>query len=142
MKTVKILSGAYGFHTGISVKPIYRGEKVQVPDSEAERLLKIGAAEIVSDDATPIVSSPEQAKAAAAGITSPDDNGTRHFELAQLMNMTLANLKKMADDMGVCTSSLKTKADYARAIAGAETEAEIAADGEEPPQLSAEAPVV
>lgn len=55
----------------------------------------------------------------------PDDGGgtptqTGHLDEAELAEMKLDDLKRLASDMGVDTRGLKSKADYAKAIAAVE----------------------
>lgn len=67
-----------------------------------------------------------------------------HLDEAQLMTMGLKTLKGLAEDMGVDTDGLRTKKDYAKAIAAVEVIAgeELAEDdGEVPPNLAPENPV-
>lgn len=48
---------------------------------------------------------------------------TGHLDKGQLDGMKLADLKKLAEDMGIDTKSLKSKADFVAAIAAEEFEA-------------------
>lgn len=48
---------------------------------------------------------------------------TGHLDKGQLDGMKLADLKKLAEDMGIDTKSLKSKADFVAAIAAEEVEA-------------------
>ena len=77
------------------------------------------------------------------GVEAPQEG--YHLDATQLESMTVANLKSLAEDMGVKTSARWTKADYVAAIAAVEVEpGEFLTedDLEEPPALSAEAPIV
>ena len=48
---------------------------------------------------------------------------TGHLDKGQLDSMKLADLKKLAEDMGIDTKGLKSKADFVAAIAAEEVEA-------------------
>lgn len=48
---------------------------------------------------------------------------TGHLDKGQLDGMKLADLKKLAEDMGIDTKGLKSKADFVAAIAAEEVEA-------------------
>lgn len=48
---------------------------------------------------------------------------TGHLDKGQLYGMKLADLKKLAEDMGIDTKGLKSKADFVAAIAAEEVEA-------------------
>lgn len=48
---------------------------------------------------------------------------TGHLDKGQLDGMKLADLKKLAEDMGINTKGLKSKADFVAAIAAEEVEA-------------------
>lgn len=58
----------------------------------------------------------------------------------QLQGMTVAELKRLADDMGLDASDCKKKEDYIVLISAEDVYAED--DGKAPPELGAEAPVV
>lgn len=153
MVTIQIISGTYGYnHDGI-ISPVSRGGTCEVPRTEAARLVALGVAEIIGNSgsepvATPPIAANEDTQSSDMGAA---DNGVEaphegyHLDPAQLESMTVANLKSLAEDMGVKTSARWTKADYVAAIAAVEVEpGELLTedDLEEPPALSAEAPIV
>ena len=153
MITIKIISGTYGYSRDGFIRPVSRGGTCDVPLAEAERLAALGVAEIVGSSgsepvATPPVTTTEDTQ---SSDMDAEDNGVEaphegyHLDPAQLESMTVANLKSLAEDMGVKTAARWTKADYVAAIAAVEVEpGEFLSedDLEEPPALSAEAPIV
>lgn len=138
MKKVRILCGGYGHRIKDVVKLVRTGEAVEVDDSEADRLISLGVAAL--DVATPQEGG---ANADPGGNAPPAGNPAEGRETAfldhdQLQAMTVPDLKRLAEDMGIDTSDCKKKHDYIEAIS-AET---VYTYGEEPPALNAEAPVV
>lgn len=162
MKTVKIIFGSYGLPDGRrGVKLIDCGQTCEVDDAEAARLVALGVAAVVvatpqkaenetgTGENTP---APETPQAPAIGSLDPE----------QLSTMTNADLKKLAEDLGLDTAKLRVKADFVAAISavefpveddpdddedGADDDADdededTVEDGEAPPDLKAEAPVV
>lgn len=88
---------------------------------------------------------PPKVETPAEGLEAPDGNGVGHLDEEQLKTMSLDDLKALAKELGVKTTGLRSIAAYAKAIAAVEVEPgeEIAVeDGETPPDLGAEAPVV
>lgn len=63
---------------------------------------------------------------------------TGHLDPEQLSALTCDKLRALAEDMGISTGKLKTKAQLIDAITAVEV---IPGDGDLPPVLSAEAPV-
>lgn len=69
-------------------------------------------------------------KAAASGYfdlinenTEPEETFSGHLDPAQLEDMKIDDLKRLAANMGVDTSTMKKKADYINAITAVEVEA-------------------
>lgn len=88
---------------------------------------------------------PPEVETPAEGLEAPDGNGVGHLNEEQLKTMSLDDLKALAKKLGVKTAGLRSIAAYAKAIAAVEVEPgeEIAVeDGETPPNLGVEAPVV
>ena len=56
--------------------------------------------------------------------------GTTHLDTAQLEEMKVDDLKKLAAEMGIDTTGFKKKADYVEAIAAVEVAAGPETDGE------------
>lgn len=151
MKTVKIIFGSYGLPNGkLGVKLIDRGQTCEIEDAEADRLIALGVAELVAE--TPH----EPQEAVATGEDIPEEETQQeafmgHLDPEQLSAMTNASLKKLAEDMGLDASKCKVKADYVALISAVEfpVDPEDAdeyeddvEDGEAPPDLTVEAPVV
>lgn len=152
MKTIKMIFGSYGAPNGKgSVKLIDCGQTCEVEDAEAERLIALHVAQEVV--ATP----QEREEPIKAGENTPDasdaqEGFTGHLDPDELSTWTVAELKQLAEDMELDTSKCKVKADYvaliseAEVIVPAEEEADeedgTVDDGELPPDLEAEAPVV
>lgn len=139
MKIIKIITGAYGADNGKGgVTVIDRGQTCEVSDEEAARLVALGVAAM--DVATP----QEAQDAAGAGENTTNGNSsqegtTGHMDADQFSTMTNAQLKQLAEDMGLNVSKCKKKADYIELIAAEEVI--VPPDGELPPDLEAEAPV-
>ena len=148
MAIIKILQGAYGSRDGKGrVHPVFKGERVEVSDQEALRLVRLGVAEIVARSTAypPVVPQtapdPEQMPQDTAGeetpsgaTTAPTGEPSDSMSVAALERMTKADLEQMAQDMGVDISGAKNNRERAELIAAAE--AEEAGDGA--PELEAE----
>lgn len=63
-----------------------------------------------------------------------------HFTTESLMEMSRADMEKLAADMGVDVKKCRNKSEIAALLAAVEVQAD--GDGEAPPELGAEAPVV
>lgn len=128
------------------------------PKVEA-RLVRAGVARYFGEDfAAPAASLPlEPRDGAGAGentpaLETPQEPLVGSLDTGQLSTMTNANLKKLAEDMGLDASKCRVKADYVALISEAEVsvpaedeadeEDDTVDDGELPPDLEAEAPVV
>lgn len=142
---VRIICGSYGYRTKYGVKPVMLGETCEVDGTEAGRLVGLGVAEIVDAPTTPSAAEPVQAAAEQEYNDTPaEENAAEKPTAAHLMpedlaDMTVANLKKMAADMGIDTKALKTKDALIQAICAEEVYNSEPMDG---PDLGAEAPVV
>ena len=112
---------------------------------EAGRLAGLGVAEIVDAPAAPSAAVPAQAAAEQEYNDTPAEKSVAekpaaaHLVPEDLADMTVANLKKMAADMGIDTKALKTKDALIQAICAEEVYPGEPMDG---PDLGAEAPVV
>ena len=156
MARVRIISGTYGYRPPGSKHPVPKriGDTVTVSDGEAQRHINLKVAALV-DEHMPIA-------ATGAPVDTLDDNlkgvdtdstqtppesdegadtanvTTGHLDAEQLMELTKAELLKLAEEMGADVSSSDNKTEIVAAIAQAEVEpGDIV-----PPDLSAEAPVV
>ena len=154
MKTVKIINGTYGARDGKTgrVKPVLLGKTVDVCDEEAARLVARGVAVVVvSEDAhTGVATAPESSGAPDPGVDIPPQNDgsegeeTAHLDPEQLKELTKAKLKELAEEMGIDTAKLKTKAQLIAAITDVPLEDAISGeedDEEAPAGLGAEGPV-
>lgn len=164
MQQVKIIKGTYGHRPEATrrIKPVSAGGLVSLPDDEAERLMHLGVAEPVSphsredceDVATlhygQIEGEPAigigaemffgeavEAGAESVGASIPDPE--------QLKQLTNAELRAMAENMGISTAKLRNKAELIDAIISAEVTPEpednATENGDKLPELCAEAPV-
>jgi len=126
------------------------------PEIEA-RLVRSGNAEYVCDTpvATPVESLPDMRECETMG---EEENGAKVacapcLDPEQLKELTNAMLRKLAEDMEIDCTKLRTKAQLIAAICNApledcieespeEAEDEACDDGEAPPELDAEEPVL
>lgn len=123
---VEILCGGYGCRTKTGIHTVMRGEQCEVSESEARRLIGLGVAKspYITDRGT--ASTLAAAPATAEGNDTPtaetQQGGSETATLApdQLRSMTVANLKKLAADMGIDTKQLKTKDALIEAICAEE----------------------
>lgn len=142
---VKIICGSYGYRTKYGVKAVMLGDTCEVDGMEAGRLVGLGVAEIVDAPAAPSAAAPASSAAEQEYNDTPAEKGAAekpvaaHLVPEDLADMTVANLKKMAADMGIDTKALKTKDALIQAICAEEVYPGEPMDG---PDLGAEAPVV
>ncbi len=112
---VEILCGGYGCRTKTGIHTVMRGEQCEVSESEARRLIGLGVAKspYITDRGT--ASTLAAAPATAEGNDTPAAEASQggseaaHLDPDQLHDMTVANLKNLAADMGIDTKQLKTK---------------------------------
>lgn len=155
MSFIQITAGAYGLDAGNGrIRTIRRGERCEVADDEAARLVGLGiAARVVSEGAPAPAGG---AGRAAEGSAPPKmENAAEGLELGesgldpeQLRKLTNAQLRELAEDMGLDTSAMKVKEDFVAAISAVPVDAvdgeiEVIGDngGETPPELGAAGPV-
>lgn len=148
---VRIISGAYGYRRDTDASPelILKGRCVDVPEDEAARLVSLHVAEFCEDMTTAPVATPEEP---VSGIEPGETMGeveqpaegqeTAFLDAEQMQGMTVSALKKLAEDMGIDTKKLRTKAQLIAAICDVPLEDCIEEDAELPPVLEAGAPVV
>jgi len=162
MKVI-IKSGGYGYKAGNLHKLAMRGDVVDIPDDEAKLLIESGNADLAADVRLPQAAGGVPVTAsAAAGVNTPVETNAAtgqesgegaHLAPERLQAMTNAELKKLAESMGIDTTKLRTKAQLVAAIANVPLEDAICeptengdeddiSDGELPPDLRAEAPIV
>lgn len=135
---VKIICGSYGYRTKYGVKPVMLGDTCEVDGMEAGRLVGLGVAEIVDAPAAPSAAEQEYSDTPAKK-NAAEKPVAAHLVPEDFADMTVANLKKMAADMGIDTKALKTKDALIQAICAEEVYPGEPMDG---PDLGAEAPVV
>lgn len=112
---VEILCGGYGCPTKTGVHTVAHGERCEVSDDEAARLVGLGVAKYVFSAPTVPETVPMDVPATAEGNDTPAAEASQggseaaHLDPDQLHDMTVANLKNLAADMGIDTKQLKTK---------------------------------
>lgn len=123
---VEILCGGYGCRSGKSIHTVMRGEQCKVSEAEAARLIGLGVAKAVTVTTNAPESVPVAAPAASEDNDIPDEetsqggSETATLDPDQLRSMTVANLKKLAADMGIDTKQFKTKDALIEAICAEE----------------------
>lgn len=117
--------------------------------TEAEqRLVLLGVAEYDAETVSePVATDAVPASGDAPGVDMPsEENGAEsdaaaHLDAEQFRTLTVAQLKAMAEEMGIATAKLKKKDDLIAAITAVSVEPG-AADEDTPPALGLEAPIV
>lgn len=153
MLTVKIISGTYGCKTKGRIVPKDRmSEPFSLDDTEAKRLVSLGVAEIITEgvatggngkETNPPSVNPSNDENGSNGENEGGNDIDGHLDAEQLREMTNKELKALAEDMGIDTSKMKVKDDYIQAIVAVEVSAPADDEnGENPPDISPEAPVV
>ena len=98
---VEILCGGYGCPTKTGVHTVAHGERCEVSDAEAARLIGLGVAKCAFSAPTAPETAPADVPATAEGNDTPaaeaSQNGSEaaHLDPDQLHDMTVANLKKL-----------------------------------------------
>jgi len=154
---IEIISGSYGWRKTKDAMPklVERGGICEVDEAEARRLVALGVAAIVHEaDEAPVASGStvESGDTPCADMpseeTGAESDAEAHLDPEQLKGLTNAKLAELAKEMGINTAKLKTKAQLIAAITDVPLEDAIAEDddgvddGEAPPVLTPEAPVV
>lgn len=153
MLTVKIISGTYGCKIKGRIVPKDRtSEPFELENEEAKRLVSLGVAEIITEgvatggkgkETNPPSVNPSNDENGSNGENEGENDITGHLDAEQLREMTNKELKALAEDMGIDTSKMKVKEDYIQAIVAVEVSAPSNDEnGENPPDISPEAPVV
>lgn len=157
MKRVKITNGLYGYRPEGAKHPraVPAGGLCIVTDKEATRLAALGVGIVIEDipeerAAGAVATLVEDEDSTRAGVDTSDQDGptegeeTAHLDPEQLKELTNAKLKELAEEMGINTTKLKTKAQLIAAITDVPLEEAISGEeGDEgyPPGLGAEVPV-
>ena len=148
---VEIISGSYGWRKTKDAMPklIERGGTCEVDEAEAKRLVALGVAAIVREvDEAPVASASTGRNDAAPCADMPNkENGAEsdteaHLDTEQLQEMTVAQLKELAAELGIETAKLRKKDDLIAAIVAVPVEPGEEAGEGDLPDLSAAAPVV
>ena len=148
MTKVRIVSGGYGAHENGRVKLYLRGQEAEVSQEEAERLVKLGVAEFVKEPVLMAETLPVDDAVSETGDTpeAEADDATGlipgHLDTEDLKKMPFDQLKKLAADCGLQVGKLKSRENIVNALAEMESYVSAEEDGEEPPAMEAEAPVV
>ena len=128
--------------------PQWRPERVATPAEDEDGS---GAGETPPED-DPASTGQETGESGGAGeetgelqegeAEAPDtlDIVDGHFTTESLMELSRADMEKLAADMGVDVKKCRNKSEIAALLAAVEVQAD--GDGEAPPELGAEAPVV
>ena len=145
---VCVKNGTLGYSEGTAVTVKHRGDPpFELEDGEAQRLIDMGAVvKAIEWHPMPVAmplgddSASDPGKNLDDGETAAEGQETAHLDPDQLQSMTLAELKKLAEDMGLDASDLRKKANVIDLITAEDVD--VVDDGEAPPDLNAEAPVV
>ena len=148
---VEIISGSYGWRKTKDAMPklTERGGTCEVDEAEAKRLVALGVAVIVREvDEAPVASASTGRNDAAPCADIPNkENGAEsdaeaHLDTEQLQEMTVAQLKELAVELGIETAKLRKKDDLIAAIVAVPVEPGEEIGEGDLPDLSAAAPVV
>lgn len=157
MKRVKITNGLYGYRPegAKHPRPVSAGGLCVVTDTEAARLASLGVGVVLEDipeeDTTGAVATPvegEDDEGACVDTPGQDEPAegeeTARLDPEQLKELTNAKLKELAEEMGIDTANLKTKAQLIAAITDVPLEDAISGEEDDegaPAGLGAEGPV-
>ena len=157
MKRVKITDGLYGYRPegAKHPQPVPAGSLCIVTDAEAARLASLGVGVVLEDipeeDTTGAVATPVEGEDDEGAVVDTHDQDepaegeeTAHLDPEQLKELTNAKLKELAEEMGIDTAKLKTKAQLIAAITDVPLEDAISGEEDDegaPAGLGAEGPV-
>ena len=144
---IEIISGSYGWRKTKDAMPklVERGGVCEVDEAEARRLVALGVAAIVHEaDEAPVASSStvESGDTPCADMPSEENGAEAHLDAEQLQEMTVAQLKELAAELGIETAKLRKKDDLIAAIVAVPVEPGEEISEDDLPDLSAAAPVV
>ena len=163
MKTIKIISGIYGYRPAGSkvIEPKRAGDPAfQVEDAEAARLvsLKVAAYVDVANEFIPtgVATAPEQFKDNKPSDNITDENSSSKSETEALKgipsynaDMKSTELREIMSDYGISYKVGMSKADMVAALdeyfkeeSGEDSDEGSEGDEEAPPDLGAEEPVL
>lgn len=153
MVEIRIVNGVAAVHPDGEFKVVRRGQTATIAEDEAAELVGLGVAvytkEPVLVDKTPkndvaedadIVpeEKSEPAESVPEGLKTPDGIES-HLDAEDLQEMTYANLKKLATDMGLPVNKLRSKQALIDALV--QEPVYVDPDDEAPPDIEAEGPV-
>ena len=144
---IEIISGSYGWRKTKDAMPklVERGGICEVDAAEARRLVALGVAAIVHEaDEAPVASGStvESGDTPCADMPSEENGAEAHLDAEQLQEMTVAQLKELAAELGIETAKLRKKDDLIAAIVAVPVEPGEEISEDDLPDLSAAAPVV
>lgn len=144
---IEIISGSYGWRKTKDAMPklVERGGICEVDEAEARRLVALGVAAIVHEAAeAPVASGStvESGDTPCADMPSEENGAEAHLDAEQLQEMTVAQLKELAAELGIETAKLRKKDDLIAAIVAVPVEPGEEISEDDLPDLSAAAPVV
>lgn len=137
---IKITSGTVRTSQGLKTS---KDKPFTLPPKEEQRFIdrNVAARVFTEEVKEPVATPPVDSKGDGTGVNITDgENGMEgeenaaNMDVEQLKSMKLDQLKQLAEDMGIETTGLRTKDDYARAIAAVD----VVIDG---PDLTVEDPV-
>lgn len=144
---VCVKDGTLGYIEGPTVKVKHCGDPpFEMEDRVAQRLIATGAVMEAASGLPASVATTSGGDSRHApgndlgnGETATEGQETAHLDPDQLQSMTLAELKKLAEEMGLYAHDLRKKSDVIALITAKAVEVE---DGDTPPDIGAEGPVV
>ena len=144
---IEIISGSYGWRKTKDAMPklVERGGICEVDEAEARRLVALGVAAIVHEaDEAPVASGStvESGDTPCADMPGEENGAEAHLDAEQLQEMTVAQLKELAAELGIETAKLRKKDDLIAAIVAVPVEPGEEISEDDLPDLSAAAPVV
>lgn len=172
MKKIEITNGVYGARDSKTnrVTPVPIGGTVDVTDEEAARLVQLNVAKVIGEEtpADGVATPPAPGADGGADENASGSNGGAegqesgyedddvldivdgHFTVESLMKLERKAMEALAADLEIAADAIKkckNKTELATLIAEVEVEAEededaSAGNGETPPALGAENPVV
>jgi len=137
MTLIRIVSGCYAAHpNGGRLQVIDKGQTVEVSEDEAARLVNLGVAAYVKEPVL-MADLPTAPVPEAAPSDTPDKELNEAPEAPEesLEDMPFDQLKQLAKDSGLSVGTLRSRKNIIAALRELE-------DGEEPPSMEAEAPVL
>lgn len=120
---IKIISGTVRTSQGLKTS---KDKPFALPPEEEQRFIdrKVAARVFLEEIVEPVATAADRSKDNGEDDTASDQNAAQEGEEAsanldvdQLKTMKLDDLKKLAKDMGVDTTGLRSREDYAKAIA-------------------------